>query len=317
MPGSGFGSLASGSAEVLPSLPLAAWQDTYATLHRWTQMVGKIRLALSPMENHWWQVPLYLSARGMTTSPMPYGSGVVQIDFDFIDQVLRIESSAGAGQLVPLAARPVADFYQELMAALHALGVYVQIWPVPVEVDERIPFDQDRDHAAYDPEYAYRFWQVLLHVDQVLKEFRGRFCGKASPVHFFWGSFDLAATRFSGRAAPPMQTAQNVARYVMAEAYSKELSSCGFWPGAGLGQAAFYAYAYPEPPGYAEYSLQPQEAFYHSGLKEFILPYEVVRTSPAWRDLLLSFLQTTYEAAAVLADWDREALENSYLIAPG
>ncbi len=303
-------------SEILPSLPLADWQETCTTLHLWTQIVGKIRLALAPMVNHWWQVPLYLTARGLTTSPMPAGQQadathpIVQIDFDFIDQVLRVEHSSGETRILPLASRPVAVFYRELMDSLYAQDVPVKIWPVPVEMEERIPFDQDYTHIVYNPEQANRFWRVLLQVDRVMKVFRGRFRGKSSPVHFFWGSFDLALSRFSGRKAPPIDHAYHVAKYVMVESYSAEESSCGFWPGTGLGEAAFYAYSYPEPSGYNEYPIQPAQAYYHPDLGEFILPYEAVRTSPNWETLVLSFFQTTYEAEANLAQWDRETLEH-------
>jgi hypothetical protein len=300
--------------DTFPSLPLEAWAATHDSLHMWMQIVGKIRLALSPMVNHWWHTTLHLTARGLTTSPMPYGNEVIQIDFDFIDQLLFIQSSNGARRSLPLAAHPVADFYHEVMEALETLGVEVKIWTVPVEVEERIPFEQDQTHSAYDPEYAHRFWQVLLQADRVMKAFRGRFCGKASPVQFFWGSFDLAASRFSGRRAPIMERAYHVAKYVMQEAYVDEISSCGFWPGVGLGEPAFYAYTYPEPPGFAQYPIQPAEAYYHPDLREFILPYEVVRSSGAWDDVLLSFFQTTYEAGANLGHWDRAALEQSFLI---
>jgi hypothetical protein len=302
--------------DAFPSLPFEAWLDTQTSLHMWTQIVGKIRLALSPMVNHWWQTTLYLTARGITTSPMPYGSEVIQIDFDFFDHVLKIHSSRGATHSLPLVARPVADFYRDVMEALNSMGVEVEIWTVPVEVEERIPFEQDQKHTAYDPAHAHRFWRVLLQADKVMKTFRGRFCGKASPVQFFWGSFDLAASRFSGRRAPIMERAYHVAKYVMQEAYVDEISSCGFWPGAGLGEPAFYAYTYPEPPGYAQYPIQPAAAYYHTDLKEFILPYEAVRTSGAWDQVLLSFFQTTYEAGANLADWDRATLERSFLISP-
>jgi hypothetical protein len=302
------------SQDAFPSLPLEAWEDTHASLHMWAQIVGKIRLALAPMVNHWWHTTLYLTARGMTTSPMPNGSEVVQIDFDFIDHRLHIHSSSGATRSLPLVARPVADFYHAVMQALNSMGVEVEIWTVPVEVEERIPFDQDQAHTAFDPEYAHRFWRVLLQADRVMKEFRGRFCGKASPVQFFWGSFDLAASRFSGRRAPIMEKAYHVAKYVMQEAYVDEISSIGFWSGVGLGEPAFYAYNYPEPPGYAQSAIQPAEAYYHPDLKEFILPYEAVRTSGAWEEALLSFFQTTYEAGANLAHWDRAALEQSFLI---
>ena len=304
------------SQDILPSLPLEAWENTRASLHMWTHIVGKVRLELSPMVNHWWQTTLYLTARGLTTSPMPYGNEVIQIDFDFIDHLLHIQSSRGARKNIPLSARPVADFYSDVMQALNSMGIEVKIWTVPVEVEERIPFEEDQTHTAYDPEYAHRFWRVLLQADRVMKAFRSRFCGKASPVHFFWGSFDLAASRFSGRSAPTMEKAYHVAKYVMQEAYSDEVSNCGFWPGAGLGEPAFYSYIYPEPPGYAQYPIQPAEAYYHPDLKEFILPYEAVRTSGAWDKVLMSFFQTTYEAGANLAGWNRDVLEQSFLIPP-
>lgn len=295
--------------EALPSLPLELWQETYTTLHLWTQIAGKIRLALEPMMNHWWQSTLYLTARGMTTSTIPYGDQIFQIDFDFIEHSLRIQSSSGAVLAFQLANHSVAGFYRDLMEMLHSFGIDVKIWTVPVEVEERIPFEQDETHATYDPEYANRFWRVLLQADRVMKIFRGRFSGKASPVHFFWGSFDLAAARFSGRRAPIIQNAYHVAKYVMQEAYAYEVNNCGFWPGAGLGQAAFYAYAYPEPSGFAQYPIQPAGAYYDPGLKEFILPYEVARTSEAWDEVLLSFFQSAYEAGANLANWDRSDLE--------
>lgn len=294
---------------VWPELPLDAWQETYMTLHRWMQIVGKIRLTLAPACNHWWQVTFYLTTRGLTTSPMPYGPLTCQIDFDFIEHHLSIETSAGARRTVELYPRPVADFYQEVMSQLRSLGINVAIWTVPVEVEERTPFEQDHHHAAYDPEYTWRFWQILVQVDRVLKVFRGRFLGKASPVHFYWGALDLAVTRFSGRTAPEHPGVPHVARYVMQSAYSHELTSCGFWPGAGLGSPAFYAYAYPEPNGYKTYPVQPGEAYYSPELGEFLLPYDAVRTSTGPDETLLAFLQSTYEAAAHLAQWDRAALE--------
>ncbi len=302
--------------EALPALPLADWKDTLNTLHLWTQIIGKIRLALSPMMNHWWQTTFYLTARGLTTSPMPYQDQAVQIDFDFIDQCLLIQSSTGEAQLLSLATHPVADFYKEVMKALKSMGMEVEIWTVPVEIEERIPFEQDFTHTAYDPEYAHRFWRALLQADRVMKTFRGRFCGKASPVQFFWGSFDLATSRFSGRVAPAMTKAFHVAPYVMQEAYADEVSSCGFWPGVGLGEPAFYTYIYPEPPGYAKAPVKPAQAYYHPDLGEFILPYEALRRSSTWEEELLSFFQSTYEAGANLGHWDRARLEQSYLITP-
>ncbi len=295
-----------------PALPLAAWRDTYATLHMWTQIVGKVRLALAPMVNHWWQVTLYLTARGLTTSPMPSGRRTVQIDFDFTGHELRLNTSDGLSRTMALAPRSVADFYQDLMAALRSAGVEVTIWTTPVEVEERIPFEQDREHAAYDPDHAHRCWRILAQADRVLHDFRGRFLGKCSPVHLFWGSFDLAVTRFSGRRAPEHPSVPAVADYVTREAYSHEVSSCGFWPGSGpVPEPAFYAYAYPEPPGFKDFPVQPEGAFYSAAMKEFILPYEAVRRADNPDATLLAFLQSTYEAAADLGHWDRAALERS------
>ncbi len=303
--------------EPLPALPLDAWQETCTTVHLWSQIVGKLRLALSPMVNHWWHAPLYLSTRGLTTSPMPYGGENLEVEFDFIDHLLRIMSSSGETQKFPLAGHSVASFYNELMADLRLLGIDAQIWTVPVEVEEQIPFEKDEKHAVYNPDDAHRFWRILLQVDRVMKKFRGRFCGKASPMHFFWGSFDLATTRFSGRSAPLMESAYHVAKYVMQEAYVDECSSCGFWPGDGLGEPAFYAYHYPEPPGYQQYPVQPSAAYYHPTLHEYILPYDAMRTARDWEANLLAFLETTYEAGANLAKWDRGVLERSFLIRPG
>jgi hypothetical protein len=292
-----------------PELPLAAWQDTYTTLHMCTQIVGKVRLALAPRVNHWWQTALYVTPRGLTTSAIPYGVRSLQVDFDFIAHRLLLACSDGATRTIPLAPRPVADFYREVMDALRSLGIRVEIWPVPVEVAERIPFDQDTRHSAYDPEYADRFRRILLQADRVLNEFRSRFIGKTSPVHFFWGSFDLAVTRFSGRPAPPHPGGPNVARSVMREAYSHEVSSAGFWPGAGLGEPAFYAYAYPEPVGFADHPVEPEKAYYHPDFREYLLPYEAVRTALEPDRMLLAFLQSTYEAAAGRGRWDRSTLE--------
>ena len=293
-----------------PSLPLAAWQDTYATLHMWTQIVGKIRLALAPMICHWWQVTLYATPRGLSTSPMPYGTRLFQIDFDFVDHTLVIETADGAKQILPLRPQSVAEFYGELMEALNSLGIEVRIWTTPVEMEDRTPFEQNRHHAAYDPEYAQRAWRVLLQSTRVLTQFRSRFIGKVSPVHFFWGAFDLAVTRFSGRPAPQHPGAPNLAKFVAREAYSHQVSSCGFWPGGGaVDQPYFYAYAYPEPEGFDTYSVRPNEAFYSRDLREFLLPYEAVRKAPDPDRVLLAFLQSTYEAAADLGKWDRAALE--------
>jgi len=293
-----------------PALHLAEWQETYATLHMWTQIVGKTRLALAPMENHWWQVALYVTARGLTTSTMPYKERAFAVDFDFIDHKLWVRANDGATRAVALTPRSVAEFYAEYMSVLRSLGFEVALKPSPVEVQTAIPFAEDRQHAAYDPHAANRCWQILLQTDRVLKRFRGRFLGKASPVHFFWGSFDLAATRFSGRTAPRHAGgAPHCPDYVMVEAYSHECSSCGFWPGGPIAEPAFYAYAYPEPAGYASHAVRPQGAYYHRDMQEFILPYEVVRKSSVPDELLLEFGQSTYDAAAEHGQWDRAALE--------
>jgi hypothetical protein len=295
-----------------PSLPLEEWKDTYATLHRWTQIVGKIRLVQTPLINHWWNVTLYVTSRGLTTSPIPYEGHIFEIEFDFIDHSLLINSSDGSSKTVRLYSRSVAEFYEETMAALRSLGIAVTIWTIPVEVEERTPFEQDHIHAVYDPEYAHRVWAILLQTGRVFTEFRSRFLGKVSPVHFFWGAFDLAVTRFSGRPAPQHPGAPNVGRFVAVEAYSHEVSSCGFWPGGGpVGMPAFYAYGYPEPEGFKEYPIKPREAFYHQQMREFLLPYEVVRTAKAPDQVLLTFLQSTYEATATLNRWDRTALERT------
>jgi hypothetical protein len=295
-----------------PSLPLAEWDDTRATLHLWTQVIGKIRLALAPMINHWWQVPLYVTARGLTTSAMPYGRRSFQIDFDFIDHALRIEASDGRTERFSLSPCTVADFYAEVMGRLGAMDLPVRIWTMPVELENPIPFEADREHAAYDASYARRFWLALVQVDRMLTRFRGRFLGKVSPVHFFWGSFDMAVTRFSGRTAPVHPGAPNVADVVTREAYSHECSSCGFWPGGpGMPEPAFYAYAYPTPEGFDAAPVRLAEAFFNEALSEFVLPYEAVRRSADPEDAVLRFLQTTYDAAADLGRWDRAALERS------
>src|ERR1700735_1768930 len=276
-----------------PDLPLASWADTCATLHMWTQIVGKIRLALTPLVNHWWEVPLYVSGRGLTTSPIPYKHRLLEIEFAFIEPLLRIETSRGDTETIELEPRTTANFYREVMTAVRGMGVEVDIWEMPVELPNPVRFDQDTQHAAYDRTYAHRFWQVLVAIDPVFKEFRGRFIGKCSPVHFFWGSFDLCVTRFSGRRAPERAGADPVTR----EAYSHEVISAGFWPGGGDVQgAAFYAYAAPEPAGFAEQKVQPAAAFYHSQMKEFLLMYDDVRRAASPRQALLSFLQSTYEA---------------------
>jgi hypothetical protein len=294
-----------------PELPLEAWQDTYSTLHMWTQIIGKIKLLLAPMMNHWWQVPFYINARGFTTSPMPFRLMYCQIDFDFINHEMRIITDTGNSRSVELKPRSVADFYSATMEALDSLGIEAAIWTTPVEIPDRIPFEQDTTHSAYDPEYAQRHWRILLQADRVFKEFRSRFIGKASPVHFFWGAFDLAVTRFSGRRAPEHPGVPNVGRSVMVEAYSHEVSSCGFWAGGGLGEPAFYAYAYPEDDAFKEYAVKPREAYYSRDFGEFVLPYAAVRTAESPDEKLLAFLQSTYEAAAILGKWDRTSLERN------
>ena len=293
-----------------PELPLREWKDTLATLHMWTQIVGKIRLKQSPFENQWWNTPFYVTPRGLTTSAMPYNEQLFQITFDFIDHVLIIETTDGSTKKFGLQPRSVAEFYKETMAALESLKMPVTIWTTPVEVPEPIPFEEDQKHAVYDPEYAQRCWRILVQASRVLTKFRSRFTGKVSPVHFFWGAFDMAVTRFSGRPAPLHPGVPNCGLFVMQEAYSHEVSSCGFWPGGGqVDEPAFYAYAYPEPKGFKDYPIQPSEAFYHKDISEFLLPYEVVRSSNSHDQVLLDFLQSTYDAAATCANWDRRALE--------
>ncbi len=291
-----------------PALPLADWRNTCDTLHMWTQIVGKIRLALCPHVNHWWEVPLYVSARGLTTSTIPYSLGNFEIHFDFIAHRLDIVSSWADQATIRLQPRSVADFYHEIMETLESLGIDVKIWPMPQEVPNPIRFDDDNTHASYDPEYANRFWRVLSSVDGVLKEFRTRFIGKVSPVHFFWGSFDLAFTVFSGRRAPERPGADRVMR----EAYSHEEVSVGWWPGGGeIPDAMFYAYAVPEPTGFREASIKPNEARYDAKLGEFLLGYEGVRRSTDPSAQILSFAESVYDAAAILGHWDRAALESS------
>ncbi len=295
----------------LPRLPLLAdWQDTCATLHMWTQVAGKIRLTLSPDINHGWGSTLYVTTRGLTTSPIPYSDFSFAIDFDFIDHLLHITTAQGTTRAFPLEPMAVAVFYRKTMQALRELGIEIKIFARPVEVEVAIPFEMDEQHSSYDAEAVTRYWRALVWVDQVFKEFRARFIGKVSPVHFFWGGFDLAVTRFSGRTAPKHPGgAPNVAARIMEEAYSHEVSSAGFWPGTGLGEAAFYAYAYPAPTGFNTYPVQPESAYFHEQLGEFILPYEAVRKAKNPAHALLSFLETTYEAAANLAEWDRSVLE--------
>ena len=289
-----------------PSLPLEEWNDTCATLHMWTQVVGKVRLEQTPLVNHWWNVPLYVSARGLTTTAMPYGDAFFEMEFDFVDHNLAINSSDGATANVELRPKSVATFYHETMDALRGLGFEVKIWKMPVEIPDPIPFDEDEQHASYDPEYVERFWQVLRSSEKVMQEFRSRFIGKCSPVHFFWGSFDLAVTRFSGRTAPPRPDADSITR----EAYSHEVISHGWWPGHGpLGKAAFYSYTAPAPEGLSSAPLRPASAFWSNELSEFLMYYDDVRNASNPDEALMEFLQSTYEAGANLANWDRASLE--------
>src|SRR5579859_6520583 len=296
-------------SEVWPALPIDAWSDTCATLQLWTQMVGKIRLALTPPINHTWNVTLYPTIRGVTTSPMAYGNLMLQIDFDFLEHVLLLRTSEGEQTAIPLRPMTVAEFYAKLMHALNGVACPVRIWPVPVEIAQPIPFEQDHTHQSYDPEYAQRFWRILLQVTRVFTVFRSRFQGKVSPIHLFWGALDLACTRFSGRTAPEHPSMPGLPDRVTRDAYSHEVSSCGFWPGTPGIDAMFYSYAYAEPSGYAEYSIAPAAALYNRTLGEFVLPYEAMRQSADPDNALLEFLQSTYEAAANCAHWDRAALE--------
>jgi hypothetical protein len=296
-----------------PDLPLSDWSDTCATLHLWTQVVGKIRLAHAPMVNHWWQVPLYVTCRGLTTSPIPYGGRTFQIDFDFLDHVLKLQTSRGEVEIVALGPQTVADFYSEIMGRLCGLGLETRIWTMPVEIPEAVPFEHDRSHTAYDRECVTRFWRILVQVDRVFTRFRGQFLGKVSPVHFFWGSFDMAVTRFSGRTAPPLVgDSPNLGAWVMQEAYSHEVSSCGFWPGnGGFGKPAFYSYAYPEPRGFGSAPMSPAATYYDESLGQHILPYDAVRQAISPDDDLMRYLVHTYEAAANLGQWDRAFLERA------
>lgn len=294
-----------------PSLPFQEWKETYATLHMWTQIVGKIRLVQTPWVNHSWHTTLYLTARGLTTSPIPYGNRTFQIDFDFIAHSLLIRTSDGAVKTMPLAPRPVAAFYEELFEKLAELNLKVKIHTTPNELADPIPFEKDYEHAAYDADYANRFWRALVQVDRVFKQFRARFIGKCSPVHFFWGSFDLAVTRFSGRPAPEHPGGvPHLPDWVAREAYSHEVSSCGFWPGSEqMPQPMFYSYAYPEPQGFSAARVRPGGAGYDLALKEFVFPYDEVRQSPSPDETLLDFLQSSYEAAADSGAWARAELE--------
>ena len=297
--------------EAWPDLPYEAWRETCSTLHLWTQIVGKIRLAQTPWMNHGWHVPLYVTTRGLTTSPIPYGSRLFEINFDFHEHVLDIHVSDGSGRRIGLRPQAVSDFYAAVMGALADLGIPVVINERPSEITNAVPFSQDREHASYDTQYVQRFQHALLQADRVLKHFRTGFIGKTSPVHFFWGSFDLAVTRFSGRRAPPYPgSAPGLSAEVMREAYSHEVSSAGFWPGGGgIDYPAFYSYAYPVPAGFREQAVRPDGAFFSEELGEFLLPYDTVRNSADPCAALLAFLQSTYEAAANSAQWNRAALE--------
>jgi len=294
------------AGEIWPALPYEAWKDSLDTLHMWTQIVGKVKLELVPFLNDWWQVAFTVTARGLTTATIPFGRRVFQVDFDFIDHRLDIHVGDGTSRSIPLLPRSVADFYHEFMAALDSLGLGVTITTNPVEVENTIPFDQDQVHASYDPDYVTRWWRILLQLDRLLQAYRTPFVGKSSPVLFWWGSFDLSETRFSGRPAPKREWP---ARW-MALGADQEQASAGFWPGSGKLQApAFFAYTYPEPPGCPDATIRPDAGFYHPDLSEFILPYDKVRMSPSPDQLILDFFQSTYEVGATLAGWDRATLE--------
>jgi hypothetical protein len=293
-------------SECWPALPLDSWKDTCATLHLWTQMVGKVRLALTPRVNQWWNVPLYVGARGLSTSRIPYGTGGFELRFDFVKHKLVWEANDGAVRTLALQPKTVADFYAEFLLLLRDAGIAVKIWKMPVEIPDPIPFDKDRVHGAYDRMAVEKFWRILQTVDAVLQEFRARFTGKCSPVHFFWGSFDLAVTRFSGRPAPERPGANTITR----EAYWQEVSSVGFWPGSGtVRDAAFYSYMAPAPQGFSAAQVRPPAAFYDQNVGEFLLMYDEVRRAADPRAALLEFCQSTYEAGASLAHWDRAGLE--------
>lgn len=301
------------TSERWPSLPIEEWKDTCETLHRWTQIVGKTRLTLTPLVNHWWNSTLYLTPRGLTTSVMHSGDVALEVAFDFVDHALEIRSSGSKTVRLPLRAQSVADFYGEYVVALRGIGLELHIVAFPNEVDDATPFAKDTRHSSYDPDYANRFWRVLLQSDRIFKIFRARFVGKSSPSHFFWGAMDLAVTRFSGRPAPRHPGgAPHCPDYVQIEGYSHEVISAGFWAGAaGASDAVYYSYAYPEPAGYADQKVKPSMAFFDQGMREYMLPYEAVRTSASPDDTLLDYLQSTYEVAAKLANWDRAALERS------
>ncbi len=293
------------SAKCWPALPLASWHDACETLHMWTQIVGKVRLALTPPVNHWWHVPFYVNSRGLTSSAIPYRGSAFDLQFDFVQHELVLRTAAGGEHSLSLFPRSVADFYCEFLAMLRTAGIEVHIWRMPVEIPNPIPFDKDRTHASYDRDAVGKFWQILLSAQTVFQQFRSGFIGKSSPVHFFWGSFDLAVSRFSGRGAPQRPEADAMTR----EAYSHEVSSVGFWPGAGLGDPAFYSYAAPEPEGFSAATVRPEAAHYDPQLREFILMYDQVRIAESPSAALLAFCESTYRAAADLGRWPREALE--------
>lgn len=293
-----------------PELPWSAWSETADTLHMWTQIVGKTRLALTPLQNHWWNVPLYVTARGLSTSAMAYGDDVLDVEFDFLQHELQLRLGSGKNESLALKPMPVAQFYREYLQCLDVLGVSVKIWPMPVEVQKPIRFDLDTQHSSYDPEYAHRFWQVLARAEKVLRAWAPGFLGKVSPIHFFWGSFDLAVTRFSGRTAPSREGADSIQR----EAYSHEVISAGFWPGVGgYGAAAFYCYAAPVPEGLSEKKISPAAAAWDKALGEFIFPYDDARFQASPEEALLEFIESAYSAAADAAKWDRNLLERNFL----
>src|SRR5947209_16557321 len=300
-------------AMILPELDLNEWANTQTTLHRWLQIVGKTRLEFAPMQNHWWQVVLYVTSRGLSTSPIPCEGRTFEVAFDLTNHELVIVTSDGETRAMALRARSVAEFYDEYLATLRSVGVSARIWPVPVEMADTIRFSDDHLHDAYDPDAVHRAWQILVFTDRLLKEFRGRFIGKCSPSHLWWGAFDLACTRFSGKPAPPHPGGlPNLADYVTRESYSYECISAGWWPGnvdGPVAEAAFYAYSYPEPPGCDAAPVEPDGAYFHPQLREWILPYEAVRSAPDPDQALMQFLDSTYGAAAALAKWDRATLE--------
>lgn len=295
--------------ETWPVLAYEQWAESAQTLHMWMQVAGKIRMAKSPPVNHWWHVPLYVTSRGVGTSPIPHGNGTFEIEFDFVDHALRVSTTAGERRVFPLRAMTVAEFYARTMAALAELRIDVHIHTTPSEVPEPIPFERDDRHQAYDADAVQRFWRALVHACRVFTRFRSDFIGKVSPVHLFWGALDLAVTRFSGREAPKHPGAPGLPLHVAQEAYSHEVCSAGFWPGGNGFEAAFYSYAYPEPAGYATARVEPAEAYYSSDLREYLLPYEAVRASALPDETLMRFLRSTYDVAADLGRWDRTALE--------